>query len=62
MFDNDPKKDEEIENKTIAMVVISIDSKEEGILDTILDMPVVDYTEIMQKVNDATGLDKKKLV
>ncbi|KKM78980.1 hypothetical protein LCGC14_1354470 [marine sediment metagenome] len=62
VFDIDPKKAEEIENKTIAMVVVSIDGKEDRILETILDMPIVDYNEIMEKMNDATGLDKKKLV
>lgn len=45
----------ELNNKTIELLVVSVDGKKEKVLDIILDdMPSSDYTEIIAELNKAT--------
>ena len=59
--DIDPAMVNEAESKALELVVMSVDGKTEGIIDTILDMPSQDYDFLVQAVNDITqGMSKKK--
>jgi len=59
-FKVDAKKANEIEDKTIELVVISIDGTTEGIVELMMELPAKDYNEIFEAVQEVTGLDKKK--
>ena len=49
------------DDKKITVAVISVDGVTENIVNTILDMPQVDYEFVMDAVDALTGgLDKKK--
>ncbi len=60
VFDVDVDKANEIENKTLELVVISLDGATEGIMEKLLDLPASDYTEIFDQVQSVAGFDKKK--
>lgn len=45
------KKNIAISNKSIELLVVSVDEKTDNIVDTILDFPYVDYKEILETVN-----------
>ena len=60
IFDIDIEKANEIENKTLELVVVSLDGGTEGILEKLLDLPSRDYNEIFEQVQEVTGFDKKK--
>ena len=60
VFDVDAKKAEEIENKTLELVVVSVDGDKEGIVEKLLEFPSSDYNEVFEAVGEVTGLDKKK--
>lgn len=57
--DINPEVANQAENKSIELVVISIDDNKEGILEKILDMPSEDYTFVMGKINEVAGFSKK---
>lgn len=49
----------ELNNKTLEVVVVSVDGKKENVIDTLLDLPNSEYAEVIAKINEVTG-DKKK--
>lgn len=50
------KKNLALSHKTIELVVVSVNGKTEDILNTILDLPLADYLEIVGHVQEiATG-------
>ena len=59
-FKVDPKKVDEIEDKTIELVVISVNGATEGIVEKLMELPATDYNEIYALVQEVTGMDKKK--
>ena len=50
----------EAEEKTIEMIVVSLNGSKEDVLNKVLDLPREDYEEIMEKVNEIYGGLKKK--
>lgn len=51
---------EEMENKAIEIVIVSIDEIKEGILDKILEMHEDDYEFVMKEINQITAEKKTK--
>jgi len=52
---------EEVENKALELMIISIDDNSENILERLMDMPMADYEVVFQAVNDLTeNLGQKK--
>jgi hypothetical protein len=47
-------------NKAIEACVVSVDGKTEGVLDTILDLPVAQFNEVKDKVEELAGLNDEK--
>lgn len=45
------KRNQAISNKSIEILVVSVDDSKENILDTVLDLPFDDYKEILETVN-----------
>lgn len=60
VFDINVEKANEIENKTIELVVVSVDGVAEEVIEKMLDLPVTDYNEIFEAVQEVAGMDKKK--
>ncbi len=60
IFDVNVEKANEIENKTLELVVVSVDGETEGIIEKLLDLPAHDYNEIFEEVQKVAGFDKKK--
>ncbi|KKM92198.1 hypothetical protein LCGC14_1220860 [marine sediment metagenome] len=60
IFDVDVAKANEIENKTLELIVVSLDEKTEGLIEELLDLPAADYNEIFDAVQGIAGFDKKK--
>ena len=54
----DPKAEEQVINKMIELLVISVDGESTDVVNTVLDMNVVDYQAVVEKLNEVTG--KKK--
>lgn len=50
----------ELNNKTIEILVVSLDGKTEALLDKILDLPNQEYSEVIAKLNEVTGEKKKE--
>ena len=51
----------QIENKNIETTIISIDGKNENILETVLDFKADEFAELMKEINAITGgLSEKK--
>lgn len=48
------------EDKTIDIMVVSVDGKTGKILDTVLDLKAEDYNAIISEINKNTGITKKK--
>lgn len=48
----------EAEKEAIKMLIKTVDGKNENVLDTVLDLPQVDYEEIVAALNEVT---KKKI-
>jgi len=60
MTDINPEVLNQAENKSVELVVISVDEKTDNILEAILDMPSEDTTFVLAKVNEIAGFSKKK--
>lgn len=60
MTDINPEILNQAENKSVELVVISVDGETEGVLNKILDMPSEDTTFILEKVAEIAGFSKKK--
>ena len=58
--DIDPEMANQAENKSLELVVQSVNGEAEGVVEKILDMPSEDYTFIMEAVNEVAGFAKKK--
>jgi hypothetical protein len=48
----------ELNNKTIEILVVSVDGKKENVLDIVLDLPNTDYSEVVTALNEITGEKK----
>ena len=48
----------DLNNKTIELMVVSIDGNTTGILDAILDLPNSEYTEVIELVDEVTNEKK----
>ena len=46
---------EQVENKAIELVVVSVDGSEDKILETILDLHSKDYTFLVKEINEIGG-------
>ena len=56
----DPSALNKSDDDKITLVVVSVDGKKEGILNTVLDMPKEDYEFVMDAIEEVTdGLSKK---
>lgn len=54
---------EDVENKAIELMVVSLDGSSENILKRLLDLPVADYSDILEAVREATqDFAQKKIV
>lgn len=42
-------------DKTIELMVVSLDGSKENVLDRVLDLPGNDYDEILEKIEEITG-------
>ena len=60
MIDIKPEVLNQAENKSVELVVISVDEKTDKVLETILDMPSEDTTFVLLKVAEIAGFSKKK--
>lgn len=54
----DPTKVVESTHKAIELIVISVDGKTDDILNTVRDLPVKDYNQILTYVNSLSGVKK----
>lgn len=54
-LENTGKIIEQVEDNLIKMVVESVDGKEEGVLDAILDMREKDFNFVMEEIEKASG-------
>ncbi len=59
-FNVNAEKANAVEDKTIELVVVSLNGATEGIVELLMELPAKDYDEIFEKVQEVTGLDKKK--
>ncbi len=59
-FNVDADKVNAVEDKTIELVVVSLNGSTEGVIALMMELPASDYNEIFEKVQEVTGLDKKK--
>lgn len=50
----------ELNNKTIEMMVVSVNGISDKVIDTILDLPNEEYSEVIEKLNEITGAKKKE--
>lgn len=50
----------ELNNKTIELMVVSVDGIKENAIDLILDLPNSDYTEVIQKIEEVTTEKKNE--
>ena len=56
-----PEVISQIENKNIEMVVVSVDGKNENILETILEFRADEFAELMKEITAITGgINEKK--
>ncbi len=60
VFDVDIEKASEIEDKTLELVIVSLNGETEGLIEKLLDLPAKDYGEIFEEVQGVAGFDKKK--
>ncbi len=60
MTDINPDVLNQAENKSVELVVISVDEKTDGVLEAILNMPSEDTTFVLGKVAEIAGFSKKK--
>ena len=59
-FNVDAEKANAVEDKTIELVVVSLNGDTEDVVALMMDLPANDYNEIFEKVQEVTGFDKKK--
>lgn len=58
--DTEANKNILVSNKSMELVVVSLDGITEGVVEKILDLPFADYIEIMEKVLEVTTGKKKE--
>jgi len=54
------EKASEMEDKTIEVMVVSVDGKKENVLENVLNLDIKDYDFILKEINEVqTGIKKK---
>jgi len=51
---------QEMENKTLEIMLVSIDGKTEKLLDMLLEFPIEDFEAVWAKVQELTSREEKK--
>ena len=54
-----PNAENEANKIMFSLLVVSVDDQNEGVADKILDLPVIDYNEVIAALNEISG--KKKI-